>query len=85
MLEEMGFSDIKKLGSGEIKSPMPGLVLKIEVKDGQQVEKNDTLLTLEAMKMENLIKAPSSGIIKSIEVKEGDAVNKNQLLVVIGD
>ncbi len=85
MLEEMGFSDIKKQGSGEIKSPMPGLVLKIEVNEGQQVEKNDTLLTLEAMKMENLIKAPASGIIKSIEVNEGDAVNKNQLLVIIGD
>ncbi len=84
MLEEMGFSDIKKQGTGEIKSPMPGLVLKIEVKEGQQVEKNDTLLTLEAMKMENLIKAPATGIVKSIKVKEGEAVNKNQLLVIIG-
>ena len=85
MLDKMGFLDVKKRGSGQIKSPMPGLVVKIDVKVGQAVEKNDTLLTLEAMKMENLIKAPTSGVIKSIDVKEGAAVDKNQLLVVIGE
>lgn len=83
MLDEMGFSNVKKQGNGEIKSPMPGLVLQIEVKVGQKVEKNDTLLTLEAMKMENLIKSQVEGVVKSIDVKEGDAVNKNQLLLII--
>ena len=85
MLDKMGFLNVKKRGSGQIKSPMPGLVVKIDVKIGQTVEKNDTLLTLEAMKMENLIKAPTSGVIKSIDVKEGAAVDKNQLLVVISE
>ncbi len=85
MLDKMGFSNIKKKGSGEIKSPMPGLVVKVDVEIGQTIEKNDNLLTLEAMKMENLIKAPISGVIKSIDVVEGEAVDKNQILIVIGE
>ncbi len=84
MLDKMGFSNNKKHSSGEIKSPMPGMVLHIDVEEGQEIEKGDTLLVLEAMKMENLIKAHANGIIKAVKVKEGDAVSKNQVLLVMG-
>jgi len=84
MLDKMGFSNNKKHSSGEIKSPMPGMVLHIDVEEGQEIEKGDTLLVLEAMKMENLIKAHANGIIKAVKVKEGEAVSKNQVLLVMG-
>ncbi|HHH54306.1 MAG TPA: acetyl-CoA carboxylase biotin carboxyl carrier protein subunit [Bacteroidetes bacterium] len=84
MLDKMGFSNNKKHKSGEIKSPMPGMVLHIDVKEGQEIEKGDTLLVLEAMKMENLIKAHANGVIKSIKVNQGEAVSKNQVLLEIG-
>ncbi len=83
MLDKMGFANSKKQDSGEIKSPMPGLVLHIDVNVGQEIEKGDTLLVLEAMKMENLIKAHISGKVKSIDIKEGEAVSKNQILLVM--
>jgi len=83
MLDKMGFFSNKKLGSGKIKSPMPGLVLKINVNEGDEVLKGDTLLTLEAMKMENLIKSPTNGTVKTIEIKEGSVVTKNQVLLEI--
>lgn len=64
-----------------VKSPMPGLVLQINVEVGQNVQKGDTLLILEAMKMENVIKAPADATIKSINVSKGAAIDKGQLLI----
>ncbi len=84
MLDQMGFSNNKKQSTGEIKSPMPGMVLHIDVEEGQEIKKGDTLLVLEAMKMENLIKAHVNGKIISIKVKQGDAVSKNQVLLILG-
>lgn len=65
----------------EIKAPMPGLVLSLQVTTGQEVSKGDPLLILEAMKMENVLKAPGSGTVKKINVIQGQAVDKNQLLL----
>ncbi|MDX2301948.1 MAG: acetyl-CoA carboxylase biotin carboxyl carrier protein subunit [Microscillaceae bacterium] len=65
----------------EIKAPMPGLILGISVSVGQQVQKGDTLLILEAMKMENALKSPIDGEIKNIKVKQGENVEKNHLLI----
>lgn len=77
----MGFS----LGSSKrvntIKAPMPGLLLDIQVTEGQEVKEDDPLLILEAMKMENLILSPRDGVIKSISATTGDAVDKGQLLI----
>lgn len=81
MLDKMGYSDKLKGGSGEIKSPMPGMVLKMDLMEGQQIKKGETLLILEAMKMENLIKAEYDLTIKTINIKQGDSVAKNQLLL----
>ncbi|MCL4126550.1 UNVERIFIED_CONTAM: hypothetical protein GTU68_064554 [Idotea baltica] len=60
---------------------MPGLILEINIAVGQEVKENDSLLILEAMKMENILTSPRDGIIKSISVSKGDAVEKNQLLI----
>jgi biotin carboxyl carrier protein len=65
----------------EVKAPMPGMVLKILVKDGDEVKKGDPLLVLEAMKMENILKSPTDGVIKKIAAVTGVAVEKNQLLI----
>ncbi|WP_040253952.1 acetyl-CoA carboxylase biotin carboxyl carrier protein subunit [Psychroserpens mesophilus] len=64
-----------------IKAPMPGLILEINVSEGQNVQEDDALLILEAMKMENVITSPREGIIKSIKVKQGQTVDKNSLLI----
>ena len=66
---------------GEILAPMPGLVLRIAVAPGQSVEAGDTLLVLEAMKMENAIKAPAAGVVREVYVEEGAAVEKGAGLV----
>lgn len=81
LIKEMGF----EVGAGKqinaIKAPMPGLILSIDVEVGQEVQENESLLILEAMKMENNFASPRAGIIKSILVKKGDAVEKGQLLI----
>jgi biotin carboxyl carrier protein len=68
----------------ELKAPMPGLVVSIEVKPGQKLKKGDGLVIIEAMKMENEIKAPFDCSIKEIKVQERQAVEKGQVLVVFG-
>jgi acetyl/propionyl-CoA carboxylase alpha subunit len=65
----------------EIKAPMPGLVLKVMVQEGQQVHKGDSLIVLEAMKMENILKSPAEGIVNKILVTEGDKTEKNGVLI----
>lgn len=81
LIEDMGFGRGDTGHIAEIRAPMPGLVLDIQAKAGQHIEENDTLLVLEAMKMENIILSPRGGIIKSITVEKGDAVDKDQLLI----
>jgi biotin carboxyl carrier protein len=65
-----------------LKAPMPGLVLKVEVRIGQHVKKGDGLIIVEAMKMENELKAHSPATVKEIKVRSGEAVEKNQVLIV---
>lgn len=67
-----------------IRAPMPGLVVKLLVKVGDEVKKGDPLMVVEAMKMENEITAHTSGKITEIKVAEKQAVEKNELLMVIG-
>lgn len=71
-------------GEQVIKSPMPGMVSSYKVKVGDHVKKGDTVLILEAMKMENNIPAPCDGIIKSVPKSAGDNVAKDEILIVIG-
>jgi len=72
-----------KSSAGNLKAPMPGLVVKILVKEGMQVIEDDKIIVIEAMKMENTLKAPATGIVKSIKVEEGQAVDKGALLIEI--
>ena len=81
LLRNLGLDHFENLKIKEIKAPMPGLVLKILVKEGDMVKKGDNLLVLEAMKMENMIKSPSEVIIKKIRFNSGDIVEKNQVLI----
>ncbi len=72
------------LAAGEVvKSPMPGNILKINVTVGQKVNEGDTLLVLEAMKMENEIAAPKAGTVAQIIVSKGAVVETGAPLVVI--
>jgi len=67
----------------DIKAPMPGLILKIRKKVGEKVEQGESVIILEAMKMENDLKASASGIIENILVSEGSAVEKGVILFSI--
>ncbi len=66
-----------------IKSPMPGLILRLEKQVGDEVKEGEPLILLEAMKMENEIRSTASGIISEINIKEGESVEKNQILLII--
>lgn len=81
LLHSLGMDNLTGSKVADLKAPMPGLVLEVSVKGGQQVEKGDALIILEAMKMENVIKSPTDGVIKSISVNKGDTVEKNQLIL----
>ena len=69
---------------GFIKSPLPGIILSIDVNVGDEVKVGQRLMVLEAMKMENNINADKSGKVVSIKVKTGDSVMEGDLLIEIG-
>ena len=70
-------------GAGTIKSPLPGVILNVKVNVGDTVKKGDTIMILEAMKMENAIKADRDGKIASLSVKQGESVLEGAALVTI--
>lgn len=67
--------------NNDIKSPMPGAIVKLNVKENDELKTGDVLLVLEAMKMENEIKAPFDCKVKKIFIEEKKNVDKNQLLI----
>jgi len=71
-------------GRGDILAPLPGLILKLLVKEGDQVREGQTVAIMEAMKMENEIESPFNGTVSSIPVKQGETVLENALLMKIG-
>ena len=74
---------IDSLEDNIISSPMPGKVVRILVKPGEQVKAGDTVVIVSAMKMESEYKVKSDRLIKEIKVKEGDTVSANQPLIII--
>ena len=79
---------LERKGSGKkhgsiITAMIPGTIVEIMVKEGEQVKVNDTLLFLEAMKMRNEIVSPINGTIKKVAVTKGESVKKDQVLIVI--
>ena len=81
LVQELGMDKAAATVARDIKAPMPGLVLKLLVKEGDTVKKNDPVLILEAMKMENVIKSPGDAVVKKLHAAEKTAVEKGQLLV----
>jgi biotin carboxyl carrier protein len=81
LLHQLGLDNLQSAKVAELKAPMPGLVLSVLVKEGDEIKKGDNLLVLEAMKMENIIKSPADVTIKSIKIKPSDKVEKNQVLI----
>ena len=71
--------------SGEviIKAPMPGVVVEVTVKEGDEIEQGQIILILESMKMQNEFKAPRTGIIHAIRVAVGDKVDQNAVMITI--
>ncbi len=86
-LQERATKVIEQQGSAhhlrEIKAPMPGMILKIKKKPGEKINLGESIIILEAMKMENDIKSPVSGVIKDVYISEGTAVEKGAKLFSI--
>src|ERR1041385_8250633 len=70
-------------GGGTVRAPMPGLVVRIEVAEGQRVDAGAGLVVVEAMKMENELGAPRPGMVKTVHVAVGQAVEKGASLVTL--
>lgn len=81
MIGSMGYKLSTDVATNEVKAPMPGIILEMKAQPGDKVKKGDTLLILEAMKMENAILSPKDGVIKSVWSNKGDTVDKNKLLI----
>ncbi|MEX1002358.1 MAG: acetyl-CoA carboxylase biotin carboxyl carrier protein subunit [Crocinitomicaceae bacterium] len=81
VLDQMGIKRVTETVNTDIKAPMPGKVLDVVVKEGDEVKKGDAILILEAMKMENVLKAENDCCIKKINVASSENVEKNQILV----
>ncbi len=71
-------------GTGHVKSPLPGTVIKIFVKVGDKIQIGERLLIMEAMKMENNINSDRDGVVKAIKVNEGDSVMEGDILIEVG-
>jgi biotin carboxyl carrier protein len=81
LLQQLGIAVKSSSVVQFIKAPMPGLIINISVAEGTEVKKGDTLLILEAMKMENVIKSPRDGKVKKVNVQLKNAVEKNQVML----
>ena len=67
----------------QMKAPMPGLVVSVNVAEGEQVEKGQVLIVLESMKMQNELKSPKAGKIGRIKIKAGETVEQRQTLLSV--
>lgn len=85
LLEKLGMGKGSTARLGSLKAPMPGMVLDVLAQKGDTVLKDQPLVILEAMKMENVIKSPRDGQISKVAVVKGTAVEKNALLVEFVD
>tara|TARA_B100001057_G_scaffold278970_1_gene279235 strand:- start:986 stop:1453 length:468 start_codon:yes stop_codon:yes gene_type:complete len=81
LLQDLGMGSENSSKDNDVKAPMPGRVLEVLVKEGDAVFEGDSLIVLEAMKMENIIKSTREGVLKLVLVAEGDSVEKNAVLL----
>jgi biotin carboxyl carrier protein len=81
LISELGLDKVKVRKLNQLKSPMPGRIVSVAVKVGDSVDLGSELLTLEAMKMENVLKSDGIGVVKSIEINANDVVDKGFVLI----
>ena len=81
LIAELGLDKEKVRKLHQLKSPMPGRVIAIAVNIGDEIHVGDELLTLEAMKMENVLKSDGTGVVKSIDIQLQDVVDKGKVLI----
>lgn len=81
LLEELGMTATATKGPEVLLAPMPGLVLRVDATEGSAIEQGQTLIVLEAMKMENNLKSPAAGAIAEVYVQAGQAVEKGAKLL----
>ncbi len=81
LLKRLGMTENLTISEKSIKAPMPGMIVRVLVREGDHVVKGDPIVILKAMKMENIIRAPGHGVIHKILVQDDDTVEKNQDLI----
>lgn len=81
IIASLGFDKPKIRKLKELAAPMPGRVTSIHIQLGQAIQPGDPILSLEAMKMENVLKAEGIGVVSSINIQQGDVVEKGAVLV----
>ena len=81
LIAELGLDKVKVKQLKEIASPMPGRILNIQVQVGDHVKSGDPILSLEAMKMENILKSDGEGVVKRVAIEKEQVVDKGQLLI----
>lgn len=81
LLDQLGMTMDSASKDNDVKAPMPGRILDVLVSEGKPVSAGDSLIVLEAMKMENVIKSPRDGTIKAINVSANESVEKNTVLL----
>jgi biotin carboxyl carrier protein len=70
-------------GAGVVATQMPGVIVRVQVSEGQEVEEGDPIVVVEAMKMENEFKAPVAGVVKTVHVEPGQTVESGETLITI--
>jgi biotin carboxyl carrier protein len=73
--------EVSERGEYHLRAPMPGLVVAVQVAEGQEVDKGDVLVVLESMKMQNELKAPRKGAVARVRVRPGERVEQKQILL----
>lgn len=81
LLANLGIDMTTEKKETDLKAPMPGLVIDVMVKPGDEISTKQPLLILEAMKMENVLKSPIDGVVKTIKVEKTNTVEKNEVLI----
>jgi len=83
LIQKMGMKVSGRKASNDVVAPMPGLILKVLVENGQVLKEGDEVLVLEAMKMENVIKTPAAAKVKEVLVQQGNSAEKGQILILM--
>ena len=82
-LMKLGGAGISTKGDYYLKAPMPGLVVSVPVKEGQEVSEGDILIVLESMKMQNELKSPHDGTILRIQANPEDTIQQAEVMLVL--